>query len=101
MKLYAAAALLAGLIATTPAFAQNRADCPPGVTTGSAPKLDRDGNRVDPGAPLGDKLARSDGIICPPEGVDPEMQVQPKEGGELRVIPPPGSPGGDPRAQPK
>ena len=25
--------------------------------------------------PLGDKLARSDGVLCPPAGVDPEMHA--------------------------
>ena len=25
--------------------------------------------------PLGDKLARSDGVLCPPAGIDPEMRA--------------------------
>ena len=51
--------------------------------------------------PLSDKLAQSKGVICPPAGVDREMQVTPPGGGQLKVIPPPGTPGGDPNVQPK
>ncbi len=51
--------------------------------------------------PLSDKLAQSKGVICPPAGVDREMQVRPPSGGQLKVIPPPGTPGGDPNVQPK
>jgi hypothetical protein len=51
--------------------------------------------------PLGDKLARSDGVICPPAGVDTEMRVPAPDGGNMPVIPPPGSPGGDPNVRPK
>jgi hypothetical protein len=50
---------------------------------------------------LSDKLAQSKGIICPPAGVDPQMQVTPPGGGRLKVIPPPGTPGGDQGVQPK
>jgi hypothetical protein len=50
---------------------------------------------------LSDKLAQSKGVICPPAGVDREMQVAPPSGGQLKVIPPPGTPGGDPNVQPK
>jgi hypothetical protein len=93
--------LLASAACAAPALSQTpRADCPPG-TTGSAPALDKQGNRVDQDQTLSEKLARSDGIICPPAGVDSEMHVKPPEGGEIRVIPPPGSPGGDPTVRPK
>ena len=62
---------------------------PEGTTTGQARE------------PLGDKLARSDGVLCPPAGVDPEMRAPTPEGGNTPVIPPPGSPGGDPSVRPK
>jgi hypothetical protein len=52
-------------------------------------------------APLSDKLAQSKGVICPPAGIDRDMQVTPPSGGHLKVIPPPGTPGGDPNVQPK
>jgi hypothetical protein len=51
--------------------------------------------------PLGDKLARSDGVLCPPAGVDPEMHAPAPDAGNTPVIPPPGSPGGDPSVRPK
>jgi hypothetical protein len=50
---------------------------------------------------LSDKLARSGGVICPPEHVDPAMKQPTPPGGSMPVIPPPGSPGGDPTVQPK
>ena len=52
--------------------------------------------------PLGDKLAKSDGVLCPPSGVDPEIRAPtPDNGAKTPVIPPPGSPGGDPNLRPK
>src|SRR5436309_3481986 len=50
---------------------------------------------------LVDKLARSDGVLCPPAGIDPEMRAPAPDGGKTPVIPPPGSPGGDPSIRPK
>jgi hypothetical protein len=49
---------------------------------------------------LSDKLARTDGILCPPN-VDPEIKAPTPQGGKMPVIPPPGSPGGDPTVRPK
>lgn len=49
---------------------------------------------------LSNKLAKSDGVICPP-AVDPEIKAPTPEAGRTPVIPPPGSPGGDPKLQPK
>jgi len=51
--------------------------------------------------PLGDKLAKSDGVLCPPSGVDPEIRAPTPDTGNTPVIPPPGSPGGDPKVRPK
>jgi hypothetical protein len=51
--------------------------------------------------PLGDKLAKSDGVLCPPTGVDPEIRAPTPDTGNTPVIPPPGSPGGDPSVRPK
>src|SRR5260370_12713991 len=50
---------------------------------------------------LGDKLAKSDGVLCPPAGVDPQMHAPTPDAGNTPVIPPPGSPGGDPTLRPK
>jgi hypothetical protein len=51
--------------------------------------------------PLSDKLARSDGVLCPPAGIDPQMRAPTPDTGNTPVIPPPGSPGGDPTIRPK
>ncbi|RYX98474.1 MAG: hypothetical protein EON84_04040 [Bradyrhizobiaceae bacterium] len=52
---------------------------------------------------LGDKLAKSDGVLCPPGNVDSTIRAPtpPSTGGTMPVIPPPGSPGGDPSVRPK
>ena len=96
------AVLLLGTLAGIPAQAQTaardrpaRADCPPGAGP-NAPAVGRESNKT-----LSDQLADSKGIICPPSGVDPEMRQKPQEGGTMKVIPPPGSPGGNPSVQPK
>jgi hypothetical protein len=62
---------------------------PEGTTTGQSSE------------PLGDKLARSDGVLCPPLGIDPEIRAPTPNTGNMPVIPPPGSPGGDPNIRPK
>src|SRR5882757_7746432 len=72
------------------------AACPPG-TMQNAPTVGRQGD----GKSLSDQLAESKGVICPPAGVDPAMRQPPPEGGAMKVIPPPGSPGGNPNIQPK
>jgi len=50
-----------------------------------------------------DKLNQSDGVIKPGDNVDPKMQVNPPDPGPTStpVIPPPGSPGGNPNVVPK
>lgn len=50
---------------------------------------------------LSEKLAQSGGVICPPPHVDPDMKVPTPPGGPMPVIPPPGTPGGNPNVQPK
>jgi hypothetical protein len=79
----------------TPAPSKEPA-CPPG-TGGNAPTVGsgQSGN-------LSDRLAGSNGVICPPAGVDQQMRVSPpQEGGRMPVIPPPGAPGGDQTTVPK
>jgi hypothetical protein len=71
------------------------AACPPDIK-GNPPTVGGGSSE-----PLSDKLAQSKGVICPPAGVDREMQVTPPSGGHLKVIPAPGTPGGDPNVQPK
>jgi hypothetical protein len=56
-----------------------------------------------PGETLSEQLDRSHGVIPPPAGIDPKIEAPAPEPnpGTTRVIPPPGSPGGDPNVQPK
>jgi hypothetical protein len=95
-----AAALLLLLSATLPCAAQSTPApqtrdpkaCSPG---GTAPQP------ADPGNPsLSEKLEQTDGVICPPD-IDPDIKAPTPEGGKTPVIPPPGSPGGDPTVRPK
>jgi hypothetical protein len=51
-------------------------------------------------ASLSQKLDQGGGVICPPD-VDPGMKAPTPEAGKMPIIPPPGSPGGDPKVQPK
>jgi hypothetical protein len=52
--------------------------------------------------PLSERLSRTDGVICPPPGLDPSIPPPaPGAGSNMPVIPPPGSPGGDPDIRPK
>ena len=74
--------------------APNSATCP----TDARPHAQTDGSAQ---SNLSDKLASQNGVLCPPAGVDPQMQGQPPAGGSLRVVPPPGTPGGNPNSIPK
>jgi hypothetical protein len=47
-------------------------------------------------------LGRSGGVITPPTNVDPQMRRVPSHSADpMPVIPPPGTPGGDPSVKPK
>jgi hypothetical protein len=59
------------------------------------------GQARQPSEPLSDKLAKSDGVLCPPQGIDPEIRAPTPDAGNTPVIPPPGSPGGNPDVRPK
>ena len=87
--------------ATAPPAPQRTANCAPTEHSNGAiaPKETTTGQAREP---LGDKLAKSDGVLCPPAGVDPEMHAPaPSTNGAMPVIPPPRSPGGDPTVRPK
>jgi hypothetical protein len=96
-------ALTSATLTSTIAFAQFQALPSAPV---QAPKCRRGALPVTPGettgsVDLGDQLSRSKGIICPPAGVDPGIAAPPVGGGTTPVIPPPGTPGGDPNIIPK
>ena len=61
----------------------------------TAPRPEDSGNQN-----LSEKLAQTDGVICPPN-IDPDIKAPTPDGGKMLVIPPPGGPGGDPTVRPK
>jgi hypothetical protein len=63
------------------------------------PKACSDAARNSPNQTLSDKLDQTNGVICPPN-VDPAIKAPTPNAGNMPVIPPPGSPGGDPTVQP-
>jgi hypothetical protein len=88
--------------ATVAAAAQDRPSAidPKGCAPSERLQTDGKAPEAKSGEPLSDKLARTDGVICPPS-VDPEIKAPTPQGGNMPVIPPPGSPGGDPSVHPK
>jgi hypothetical protein len=96
------AAMLAGVAA--PALGQTMPGAP--GTDQVIPEKDRSRPQDQPGnAPqsLSDKLDKSGGVIKPTEDVDPKMAkpAPVPEPNSTPVIPPPGSPGGNPDVKPK
>ena len=91
----------------------SRAQTPePGVPAQpQAPKLDpkacADRDRLRQGDTVGkatapdnltDTLARTDGVICPPPGLDPHIRAPaPRTGSDMPVIEPPATPDGTPQ----
>jgi hypothetical protein len=105
------AVLSVSILVTTVAGAQNR---PPLRDTPVTPPSQQEcSTQVDPtdrskaetqgqgGGNLSEKLSKSEGVICPPRDVDPDIAKPPRGGGKTPVIPPPGTPGGDPNVRPK
>jgi hypothetical protein len=95
-----AIALCAMLATTSVALAQaptnpNAANPP---TTDS--KACAGGGANAPSQNLSDQLSQTNGVICPPN-VDPNIKAPTPDTGNMPVIPPPGSPGGNPTVQPK
>ncbi|KQT24841.1 MAG: hypothetical protein ACOY3N_14230 [Bradyrhizobium sp.] len=85
--------------ATAPPSPQRAAGCAPSDRLATTPDGTTTGQSREP---LGDKLAKTDGVLCPPSGVDPDMHAPaPSTDSNTPVIPPPGSPGGDPNVRPK
>jgi hypothetical protein len=82
------------LLAIVPA---SRAAEPPGSAAERNPPA-----AGGPSGNLSERLNRSEGVIKPPDNVDPGLQRKPPEdSAKMPVIPPPGSPGGDPNVKPK
>ena len=70
----------------------------PNSGQGSAPSPQTTGQSREP---LSDRLAQSDGVLCPPSNIDPQMHKDAPNEGKMPVITPPGGPGGDPTIRPK
>jgi hypothetical protein len=85
-----------------PATGRANANCTPTQTTSQGAIVPNDGGGRS-NEQLGDKLAKSDGVLCPPGNVDPAMRAPapPSDNSNTPVIPPPGSPGGDQSVRPK
>src|ERR1700756_4540195 len=68
---------------TAPAPVRGANNCAPTESTPQgniAPQGATTGQRTEP---LGDKLARSDGVLCPPAGVDPAIRAPTPETGNM------------------
>jgi len=90
------------LAQTAPPAPQRSTDCAPTKPVPPRGSVAPEGSTTgQAGEPLGDKLAKSNGVLCPPAGVDPEMRAPTPDTGNTPVIPPPGSPGGDQNVRPK
>jgi hypothetical protein len=74
------------------------ADAPATVGKG---RRDVDAKQPQQDKNLSQKLAQSNGVICPPPTADPGIRKPAPPGGPMPVIPPPGAPSGDPNVQPK
>jgi hypothetical protein len=103
-------ALMLG-VATTPAWAQTP---PTAAPTAPSPPVAPGSPAVPPekivpptgsgatGRTMSDQLSKDRGTVTPPSNVDPSMAVHPgTHGSTMPVIPPPGSPGGNPAVVPK
>src|SRR5262245_36495509 len=92
-------ALMAATLAASPAaWAQSAPS-----DRDRAPRTETEGQSPPPASgEQSEQLDRAKGVIRPPRGVDPQMQVPPPPGSDRTpVIPPPGSPGADQSIQPK
>ena len=96
----ALAAILVASAVAIPVTAIAATDAPPQQTV---PEATGPGKSGSSSGPLSDKLDRTDGVLHPPSGVDPEISKRPPPTGpsSMPVIPPPGTPGGEPRVEPK
>jgi hypothetical protein len=95
--------LLIGPCSLAPALAQTSAPRGPSEPRTERSPLQDPGSTGStcPGGSLSDRLRRCDGVIRPPNDLNPDNTIEPPDTGRTPVIPPPGSPGGDQRMDPK
>ncbi len=106
-----AAGLGTAALAQNPEVLKQQAPNMPAPDQMPAEKVEPNANGIQPNDPpstgstnsLSDKLERSDGVIRPPENATPDITVPAPvpNPGTTPVIPPPGSPGGNPLLDPK
>ena len=70
------------------------------VGLGTADRLKACSEQERSNQTLSEKLGQTHGVICPPD-IDRGMKAPTPDVGKTPVIPPPGSPGGNPNVQPK
>jgi hypothetical protein len=87
--------------ATSASFAQTRTPLPPEKP--SHQTIPEEKGSGGSGEPLSNKLDRQGGVIIPPANIDSGLMRTPSRsaGESTPVIPPPGTPGGKPGANPK
>jgi|SRR5262245_43615226 hypothetical protein len=93
--------LTAALVIGPAAWAQSNQSTP--TDRDRQPRTETEGQAPPNSGNLSDRLDRSQGVIKPPQGVDPGMHAPAPDPGSQRtpVIPPPGTPGGDQTVEPK
>jgi hypothetical protein len=106
MQVYAQALLIGVFALATPASDALRAEQAPPSSSQPCPQDDSKGPAPSPGTPPADnpsdRLADSKGVVCPPTGVDPGIHTKPPtDEGTIKIVPPPGTPGGNSDTQPK
>jgi hypothetical protein len=86
-----------------PSATRADANCAPTQTNAQGTITPNNSTAAAGAEPLSDKLSKSDGVLCPPGNVDPTIgATTPRnDSSNTPVIPPPGSPGGDPSVRPK
>ena len=102
----AAASLLVGIVsadAQSTSEPRNQTPLPPNTTIPEKIQPQENGAPGSGGdsESLSDKLDRSEGVLPPPANVDSGLEKPAPDVGTTRIIPPPGSPGGDPAVRPK
>lgn len=107
MKAHLAVAMAALLLGASAQAQPDSRACAPGADshlrmpdTPTPPTPQTPNATTGSGTNLSEKLAQSDGVLCPPN-VDPGIKAPTPDVGKMPVIPPPGSPGGDPSVRPK
>ena len=97
------AASPSALVLSSAALAQSPAPDYKACNPGERPQQSDSGPKAPAtttGENLSEKLARTEGVICPP-ATDPDIKAPTPEAGKTPVIPPLGSLGGDQTVRPK